>query len=186
MRMRKRTTKFYRKNEAEVMKRLGLKPTKNSGAGWIEKCDGENEHFICELKSTDKESYRIEQSTLHVLEYHANVSHKIPIFALQFLNTDEVWVMMKPEDIDITEFLKNGVDNNQEECYNKTILQESQKQDAQDIVLSKNKESLNARQRYIEQRERERTNKEKQMKEKQKTRRKEQREWHKSNSSRKA
>ena len=31
--MNKRSIKFYRKNEAEVMKRLGFKPTKNSGAG---------------------------------------------------------------------------------------------------------------------------------------------------------
>ena len=31
----KRTTKFYRKNEEEVMESLGLKPTKNSGSGWI-------------------------------------------------------------------------------------------------------------------------------------------------------
>ena len=30
-----RTTKFYRKNEIEVMERLGFKPTKNSGSGWI-------------------------------------------------------------------------------------------------------------------------------------------------------
>ena len=33
----KRTTKFYRKNEEEVMESLGLKPTKNSGSGWIQK-----------------------------------------------------------------------------------------------------------------------------------------------------
>ena len=32
-----RTTNFYRKNEEEVMKSLGLKPTKNSGSGWIQK-----------------------------------------------------------------------------------------------------------------------------------------------------
>ena len=43
--MVKRSTKFYRKNEAEVMQQLGLKPTKNSGAGWIEKEDGQNEQF---------------------------------------------------------------------------------------------------------------------------------------------
>lgn len=30
-----RTIKFYRKNEREVMKRLGFKPTKNSGSGWV-------------------------------------------------------------------------------------------------------------------------------------------------------
>lgn len=97
--MQKRSTKWYRKNEAEVMHRLGLKPTKNSGAGWIEKCDGENEHFLCELKSTDHESFSIKQSVLHVLEHHALEAHKIPLFAFQFINRDEVWVAIKEEDI---------------------------------------------------------------------------------------
>lgn len=97
--MNKRSTKWYRKNEAEVMYRLGLKPTRNSGAGWIEKCDGENEHFLCELKSTDHESFSIKQSVLHVLEHHALEAHKIPLFAFQFINRDEVWVSIKEEDI---------------------------------------------------------------------------------------
>lgn len=97
--MNKRSTKWYRKNEAEVMHRLGLKPTRNSGAGWIEKCDGESEHFLCELKSTDHESFSIKQSVLHVLEHHALEAHKIPLFAFQFINRDEVWVAIKEEDI---------------------------------------------------------------------------------------
>lgn len=97
--MNKRSTKWYRKNEAEVMRRLGLKPTRNSGAGWIEKCDGESRHFICELKSTDHESFSIKQSVLHVLEHHALEAHKIPLFAFQFINRDEVWVAIKEEDI---------------------------------------------------------------------------------------
>lgn len=98
--MVKRTTKWYRKNEAEVMKRLGFKPTRNSGATWIDKGDGQNEHCICELKSTDKESYRLEQTTLHTLEAHAIESHKLPVFALQFLNVDEVWLAVKETDIE--------------------------------------------------------------------------------------
>lgn len=134
--MPKRSTKWYRKNEAEVMRRLGLKPTRNSGAGWIEKCDGENEHFICELKSTDHESFSIKQSVLHVLEHHALEAHKIPLFAFQFINRDEVWVAIKEEDIQAyrelierdvlnkleeedEEFLKKGIDNQGEEEYYK-------------------------------------------------------------------
>lgn len=139
--MNKRSTKFYRKNEAEVMKRLGFKPTKNSGAGWVEKCDGQSENFICELKSTDKESYTLKQKTLHELEYHACVAHKTPVFALQFLNRDEIWVAIKEEDIQAyrelierdvlnkleedSEFLKKykifkkGLDNQSEEEYYK-------------------------------------------------------------------
>lgn len=98
--MAKRTTKWYRKNEAEVMYRLGFKPTRNSGATWIDKGDGQNEHCICELKSTDKESYRLEQTTLHTLEAHAIESHKLPVFALQFLNVYEVWLAVKETDIE--------------------------------------------------------------------------------------
>lgn len=140
--MKKRSTKWYRKNEAEVMHRLGLKPTRNSGAGWIEKCDGENGHFICELKSTDHESFSIKQSVLHVLGHHALEAHKIPLFAFQFINRDEVWVAIKEEDIQAykglierdvlnkleeedSEFLKKykiskkGIDNQSEEEYYK-------------------------------------------------------------------
>ena len=108
--MNKRSTKWYRKNEAEVMHRLGLKPTRNSGAGWIEKCDGESRHFICELKSTDHESFSIKQSVLHVLEHHALESHKIPLFAFQFINREEVWVAIKEEEIqEYRELIERGV-----------------------------------------------------------------------------
>lgn len=98
--MTKRSTKFYRKNEAEVIHRLGFKPTRNSGATWIEKCDGQSDHCICELKSTDNSSFTVKQEYLHTLESHAIESHKLPVFAFQFLNTDEVWLSIKESDIE--------------------------------------------------------------------------------------
>lgn len=98
--MNKRSTKWYRKNEAEVMKRIGFKPTRNSGATWIEKCDGQSDHCICELKSTDNSSFTVKQEYLHTLESHAIESHKLPVFAFQFLNTDEVWLSIKESDIE--------------------------------------------------------------------------------------
>lgn len=98
--MNKRSTKWYRKNEVKVMQRLGFKPTRNSGATWIDKGDGQNEHCICELKSTDNASYRLEQTTLHTLEANAIEAHKLPVFALQFLNVDEVWLAVKETDIE--------------------------------------------------------------------------------------
>lgn len=98
--MTKRSTKFYRKNEAEVMKRIGFKPTRNSGATWIEKCDGQSDHCICELKSTDNSSFTVKQEYLHTLESHAIEAHKLPVFAFQFLNTDEVWLSLKESDIE--------------------------------------------------------------------------------------
>ena len=98
--MNKRSTKCYRKNEAEVMKRIGFKPTRNSGATWIEKCDGQSDHCICELKSTDNSSFTVKQEYLHTLESHAIEAHKLPVFAFQFLNTDEVWLSIKESDIE--------------------------------------------------------------------------------------
>lgn len=105
----KRSFKFYRKNEEEVMESLGLKPTKNSGSGWIEKEDGQNDYLICQLKSTDAQSIKVNQKDIRILEYNAEVAHKIPIFAIQFLNTGEVWLMAKPEDFtSVSEYIKTG------------------------------------------------------------------------------
>lgn len=107
--MPKRSTKFYRKNEEEVMKALGLKPTKNSGATWLDKEDGQNEYLICQLKSTDHQSISVKQSDIRILEKNAIVSHKIPIFAIQFLNTGEVWLMSKPEDYtEVAKYIETG------------------------------------------------------------------------------
>lgn len=105
----KRSGKFYRKNEKEVMKFLGLKATYNSGSGWIEKEDGQNEFVICQLKSTDAQSIKINQKDIRTLEHNACVSHKIPVFAIQFLNTGEVWLMAKPADLpQISDYLYTG------------------------------------------------------------------------------
>lgn len=105
----KRTGKFYRKNEAQVMESLGLRPTKNSGAGWVEKEDGENDYIMCQLKSTDAQSIRVNLSDIQVLEVHAAVSHKLPIFAIQFLATGDIWVMAKPADFcSVAEYMQVG------------------------------------------------------------------------------
>lgn len=108
----KRSGKFYRKNENEVMKQLGLKPTSNSGSGWVEKEDGQNDFVICQLKSTDAQSIRITQEDIAVLEYNANVTRKIPVFAIQFLNNFDVFLLCRPEDIlDISQYIKAGTIN---------------------------------------------------------------------------
>ena len=107
--MQNKSTKFYRKNEAEVMLSLGLKPTKNSGAGWIEKEDGENEYILAQLKSTNKSQITIKKLDIEKLEYHAIVSHKIPVFILQFLKTNELYFLAKIDDIpEIAEYIKTG------------------------------------------------------------------------------
>lgn len=166
--MNKRSTKWYRKNEAEVMHRLGFNPTRNSGATWIEKGDGQSDHCLCELKSTDKESYSLKQTTLHVLEAQALESHKLPVFALQFLNVDEVWLMVKETDIEAfkqlivaKELEEKGIhgevekrtetifdfdiDAMEEQDYNREVARET------DL-----KKQIAAREKYYKQREKER------------------------------
>ena len=75
----------------------------------IEKEDGQNEYLICQLKSTDHQSISVKQSDIRILEKNAGVSHKIPIFAIQFLNTGEVWLMSKPEDYtEVAKYINTG------------------------------------------------------------------------------
>ena len=105
----KRSGKFYRNNEAQVMKSLGLVPTKNSGSGWIEKEDGQSEYIICQLKSTDANSIKVNKKDLDTLGYNAAVTHKIPVFAIQFLQSNEVYLLVKPEVLcDAAKYIETG------------------------------------------------------------------------------
>lgn len=105
----KRSGKFYRKNEAEIMQMLGLKPTKNSGSGWIEKEDGQSDEVICQLKSTDAESIRLHKKDFDVLNYNAAVAHKLPVFAIQFIQSNEVYLLVKPDSLqEIAQYIETG------------------------------------------------------------------------------
>ena len=107
--MMKRSGKFYRKNEAEIMKMLGLRPTKNSGSGWIEKEDGISENVICQLKSTDAQSIKVNKKDLDTLSYNASVTHKIPVFAIQFIESNEVYLIVKPDMLcDAAKYIETG------------------------------------------------------------------------------
>lgn len=92
--MTRRSGKFYSRNEKETLKKLGLTPAPLSGAGWIQKEDGENETTLVQLKSTDNSSYRIQMQDIKELEYHAQVSHKVPIFLIQFLKQDKIYAVI--------------------------------------------------------------------------------------------
>ena len=96
----KRTGKFYYKNEKEVLSRLGLTPAPGSGSGWIVKEDGENETVMVQLKSTDAESYKLNLFDIKQLEYHASVSHKVPIFLIQFLQRNKIYALVSVDNID--------------------------------------------------------------------------------------
>lgn len=107
--MAKRTTRFYRKNEEEVMEALGLQPTKNSGAGWVEKEDGQNDHLIAQLKSTDAQSIRVNLRDIEVLEANALTCHKIPFFVVQFLQTNDTFIMARPSDLEqVVQYINTG------------------------------------------------------------------------------
>jgi hypothetical protein len=107
--MAKRTTRFYRRNEEEVMEALGLQPTKNSGAGWVEKEDGQNDHLIAQLKSTDAASIKVNLRDIEVLEANALVAHKVPVFVIQFLGTGDVFIMARPSDMEhVVEYINTG------------------------------------------------------------------------------
>lgn len=145
----KRSFKFYRKNEAEVMHDLGMKETKNSGSGWVEKEDGQNEHLICQLKSTDAQSIKVNQKDIRMLEKNALVAHKIPVFAIQFLNTNEVWLMMKPDTVfDVAEALNGDIVRMPDNLIN---IDETIPYEFPNIAKKVIKSSSNARQMFHEE-----------------------------------
>ena len=96
----KRSGKFYFKNEKEVLKSLGLKPVPGSGSGWVHKEDGESETLLVQLKSTDSGSYRINLLDLKKLEYHSTVSHKSPVFLIQFLQHNKIYALVDINNLD--------------------------------------------------------------------------------------
>ena len=107
--MMRRKGKFYSKNEKEVMKGLGLTPAPASGAGWIVKEDGENELSMVQLKSTDSTRYTLDMFDMKKLEYHAQVSNKIPIFLVQFLKEDRMYAIVPVDSIlDLSKALETG------------------------------------------------------------------------------
>lgn len=107
--MAKRSTRFYRRNEEEVMEALGLQPTKNSGAGWVEKEDGQNDYLIAQLKSTDANSIRVQLKDIEILEANALVAHKVPMFVIQFLGTGDIFVMARPSDMEqVVQYINTG------------------------------------------------------------------------------
>lgn len=107
--MMRRKGKFYSKNEKEVMKGLGLTPAPASGAGWIVKEDGENELSMVQLKSTDSTRYTLDMLDMKKLEYHAQVSNKIPIFLVQFLQEDRMYAIVPVDSIlDLSKALETG------------------------------------------------------------------------------
>lgn len=107
----------YRKNEKTIMKKLGLIPTKGSGCGWIEKADGQNDKIMCELKSTEKQSISVKELDICKLESQAAVSKKIPVFAINYINNNSIYLVIRPEYLsEIVNYLETGEYKQQESC----------------------------------------------------------------------
>lgn len=126
--MPKRSGKFYSKNEKQTLKSLGLKPAPASGAGWVVKEDGENETLMVQLKSTDALSYRITRLDMKKLEFHAEVSNKVPVFLVQFLKDDKLYAIVDVNNIDDLFYGLKGIRPNSSiinnKLYNNTDLSE--------------------------------------------------------------
>ena len=97
----KRSGKFYFRNEKSLLKSLGLVPCPGSGSGWVHKEDGENELALVQLKSTDASSYTVKQLDIKTLEYNASVSHKVPVFLIQFLQDNKVYALISLDNLSI-------------------------------------------------------------------------------------
>lgn len=71
--------------------------------------DGISDAVICQLKSTDKESIKLNKRDIDVLNYNAGVCHKMPVFAIQFLQSNEVYLLVKPDMLtDIAKYIETG------------------------------------------------------------------------------
>lgn len=138
--MAKRSGKFYRKNEREVMEQLGLKPTVNSGSGWIEKEDGQNDAVICQLKSTDAQSITVKLDDIKTLQYNAQTEHKLPVFAIQFLQSNEVFVLVSPEDLtQVSKYLRDGNKPRHDEFFDEiSQIEDTSSTDARRMITSSN------------------------------------------------
>ena len=110
----------------------------------IEKEDGQSDYLICQLKSTGAQSIKVNQKDIRILEHNAAVTHKLPVFAIQFLNTNEVWLMAKPEDfVDVAEFINTGKVKNQND-----IVCNVDEKEIDYTLTKKIKSSIQAREEY--------------------------------------
>lgn len=105
----KRSGRFYRTHEESVMRQLGFEPTKGSGSGWLEKEDGQNEHLIAQLKTTDASQIAVREIDLDRLVQNATVTHKLPVFVIEFLETGNMWLLVRPHEMQDVSDALSGV-----------------------------------------------------------------------------
>lgn len=91
--------KKWSRREEEVMGMLGLKRQPGSGSGWLKKEDGEGDDILAQLKSTEGKSIAIKADDVKELLYHAYVSHKLPVFVVDFMEEGFMLVATRIEDM---------------------------------------------------------------------------------------
>ena len=104
----RRTNKYYSNREKQIMKQLGLTRHTASGAGWIFKEDGSNNKILAQLKSTDNKSISIKLLDIENLERNALISHKYPIFIIDFISKGQQWIMVNIDDINLNNIGKEA------------------------------------------------------------------------------
>ena len=112
----KRSGKLYYSYERETIEMQRMRQVTCSCYGWEDKKNGENEHLLCQLKSTDGNSIGVKKIDIDKLLLNAEPEHKLPVFAVQFLKSGEVYLLVRPIDIEeVAEYLDTGVVKRSEE-----------------------------------------------------------------------
>lgn len=105
----KRSGRDWLKNEREVMELLGLEQVPGSGSSWLAREDGSTEDVLCQLKSTDASSIRVQKQDIDELLVNSAVEHKLPVFAIQFRKSNEVYLVVRPLDVpDVAKLIRDG------------------------------------------------------------------------------
>ena len=77
---------------------------------------------MVQLKSTDSLSYRLSRLDMKKLEFHADVSHKVPVFLVQFLKDDRLYAIVDVNDIDDLFYGLKGIKPKESVINNNNIL----------------------------------------------------------------
>lgn len=91
----------WTRREKGVMKDIGANPVALSGAGWLDKEDGQTEDCLIQLKSTERKSITIKLDDVLTLIRNARVAHKRPVFVLEFVGEEILLVAAQVEDLKV-------------------------------------------------------------------------------------
>ena len=136
----RRSGKDWLKNEQEVMKLLGLEQVPGSGSSWLAREDGSTEDVLCQLKSTDASSIRIQKQDVDELLVNATIEHKLPVFAIQFRESNEVYLVVRPLDLpDLAKYIKSGKTLHKPSDVQQTVSDDFKKQSKSKRVIKSSK-----------------------------------------------